>query len=908
MEMAAQPREDARERRVLLFALANVDADRTRAILEQADIRAIACRDRDQLRDELDAGCGALLLPEAFLDAQDARDGLSQWLERQPEWSDLPILILARPHEDSEPILRAVERLGNANVSVLERPIRAAPLVCAARAALRARERQYQVRRHIAERARSERELRDLFDHAAIGIHWVGPDGTILRVNQTELDMLGYKRDEYVGRHIAEFHADEAAIADILRRLTSGEALRDREARMRCKDGAIKDILISSNAFRENGVLIHTRCFTRDVTDRKAAEADQARLAAIVSTSDEAIISMGLTGAVLTWNAGAERLFGYTSDEMIGRPILELIPPDRLEEERLVQDRLQRGERVERYESVRLDKTGRRLEISVTVSPIRNAAGMVIAASRVTHDIRERKKAEAALQDSEARLRMIADNIATLTWTADRLGWANWFNRRWYEYTGTNFETMKDRGWEIVLHPEHLQRVKRGLLRCLERGEPWEDTFPLRGRDGTYRWFLSRAVPIRDETGEIIRWFGTNTDVHDRIEIEYALLEADRRKDEFLATLAHELRNPLAPIRNSVQILRLSSHADPAVKHVYEMMDRQVNHMVRLVDDLLEISRITLGKIELRKDVIELADVIRNAVDSCLPLITERRHVLTVDVPTGSTRIAGDAVRLAQVVANLLNNAAKYMDPGGRIELTAQREGPEAKITVRDHGAGIPAAMLPRVFEPFIQVGAALDRAQGGLGIGLTLVKRLVEMHGGRVEARSQGIGAGSEFIVHLPLIADAESAPANAQHLSQPQTGATDPAGSKRIPRRILVVDDNEDSAASLGMLLEMLGAEVQVAHNGPDALDALPRFRPEVALVDIGMPGMNGYEVAKRIRARTDFQALTLIALTGWGQEEDRRRTQAAGFDFHLIKPADINALESLLATLDNRSDRPS
>jgi CheY-like chemotaxis protein len=366
-----------------------------------------------------------------------------------------------------------------------------------------------------------------------------------------------------------------------------------------------------------------------------------------------------------------------------------------------------------------------------------------------------------------------------------------------------------------------------------------------------------------------------------------ALHDADRRKDEFLATLAHELRNPLAPIRNALHILRLSHESDPAAEQVCEMMERQVGHLVRLVDDLMEVSRITRGQVELRLEPVELAAVIRSAVEASRPLIEASRHQLAIALPTEPLIIQGDSVRLSQVIANLLNNAAKYMDEGGQIWLTAKRQGDSVVISVRDTGIGIPAEMLPHIFKMFTQVDRSKRQAQGGLGIGLTLVRTLVEMHGGQVEVRSPGVDQGSEFVVRLPLSKETTVPNKNVSAACPPVLPS----------RRVLVVDDNRDAAETMGLLLKLLGAEVRVVNDGPTALATIPSYRPTVVLLDIGMPGMDGYEVARRIREQPEGRDLMLIALTGWGQEKDRHRTSQAGFDHHLIKPADMSALESLL-----------
>jgi CheY-like chemotaxis protein len=388
-------------------------------------------------------------------------------------------------------------------------------------------------------------------------------------------------------------------------------------------------------------------------------------------------------------------------------------------------------------------------------------------------------------------------------------------------------------------------------------------------------------------------YVGCSVDITDIKKSEEALREADRRKDEFLATLAHELRNPLAPIRNSLHILRIAGNS-AAAERVHDMMDRQVNQMVRLVEDLLEVSRITRGKFELRREHVELVTVIRAAVETSKPLIEAARHELIVLLPPESIVIDGDPVRLAQVFANLLNNAAKYTEEGGRIWITATREGKNVIVSVRDNGMGIPEAMLPKVFDLFTQVDRSGRRAQGGLGIGLTLVKRLIAMHRGSVEARSDGAGCGSEFLVTLPIV--PAKAPADAAGGDE-----REPASERVATRRVLVVDDNRDAADSLGILLRFLGVEVHVAHDGPSALEAIRVFNPEIVILDLGMPGMDGYEVARRIRQIGKNKDVTLIALTGWGQPEDRRRSNEAGFDHHLVKPVEVDSLQALLASLD-------
>lgn len=374
-------------------------------------------------------------------------------------------------------------------------------------------------------------------------------------------------------------------------------------------------------------------------------------------------------------------------------------------------------------------------------------------------------------------------------------------------------------------------------------------------------------------------------------QVELALRDADRRKDEFLATLAHELRNPLAPIRNSLHILRLKQREDASLQQICEMMERQVAHLIRLVDDLMEVSRITRGKVGLQMEPLEIAAPLHAAIEASTPLIEASRHQLAISLPAKPLIVNGDAVRLSQIFSNLLNNSAKYMRDGGQIWLNVREERGFVVVSVRDTGVGIPYEMLPRIFEMFTQVDRSERRAQGGLGIGLTLVESLVKMHGGDVEAHSPGIDQGSEFIVRLPLCAETVHSSLKLPDI-HPQLLTN---------RRVLVVDDNIDAALSLASLLNLLGADTRIVNNGPAALEILPRYRPTMVILDIGMPGMDGYEVARRIRSQVEWNHVLLVALTGWGQEEDRHRTMQAGFNYHLLKPADMKILQALLAADD-------
>jgi two-component system, sensor histidine kinase len=381
------------------------------------------------------------------------------------------------------------------------------------------------------------------------------------------------------------------------------------------------------------------------------------------------------------------------------------------------------------------------------------------------------------------------------------------------------------------------------------------------------------------------RQYQTREYLAERARTEESLRLADQRKDEFLATLGHELRNPLAPLLTGLQLLKSAGHRDPVTVRVCAVMDRQISHLVRLVNDLLEVSRITRGLIEVRREPLDLAFVVHSAIDTSKPSIEAARHQLTVELPDEPVTVYGDAVRLTQVFANLLTNAAKYTGAGGHIWIRVRRADGRAIISVRDDGIGIAPEQLASVFDMFTQVDRSNRRAQGGLGIGLTLVRSLVAMHDGRVEARSKGLGFGSEFIVDLPAIAGHAA-------------GLEEATALRMFPgRRVLVVDDNSDAADTLGELLSALGATVSVVHSGREALDALEPFRPDAVLLDIGMPEMDGYEVARRIRANRTHGGVLLIALTGWGQDHDQRRSRQAGIDHHVVKPPDIDRLRDLL-----------
>ena len=502
----------------------------------------------------------------------------------------------------------------------------------------------------------------------------------------------------------------------------------------------------------------------------------------------------------------------------------------------------------------------------------------------------DRARAEQTLRDSELRYRSLANVLSNIPCAVDPIGRFVELQPAWSRYTGQGFERSRDFGWFDAVHPDDRVAARAAWVEALHARKPYEVRVRIwHAATRTFRHVIARATPLMESEDRIREWVGAVTDIHEETEQARALVEADRRKDEFLATLAHELRNPLAPIRNSLNILKLTGKAEGALANVYQILDRQVSHMVRLVDDLMEVSRITRGHVSLRTEPTDVQAVLLAAIETSRPLIEEAAHRLDVSLPPEALRLNADPMRLAQVITNLLNNAARYTDKGGHIQLSARREGDEAVVSVRDNGRGISADMLPRVFDLFTQAAPGRQYAHGSLGIGLTIVRSLVELHGGRVEAHSDGLRRGSEFIVRLPLAGTARAA-----------AGAGVEPAHHSHRNRVLVVDDNRDAAESLGVLLALLGIETMTAHSGPAALEALDAFQPSVILLDLGMPGMDGYEVAQRVRQHPLGRRVTLVALTGWGLQVDKRRSEDVGFDQHLVKPVDLEVLRQVLDSL--------
>ncbi|AEG93241.1 PAS domain-containing hybrid sensor histidine kinase/response regulator [Ramlibacter tataouinensis] len=540
------------------------------------------------------------------------------------------------------------------------------------------------------------------------------------------------------------------------------------------------------------------------------------------------------------------------------------------------------------YDPAELGKPGLARWVEATARPIKAPDGAVLEVMLIHEDVTERLLAERQLRASEAQFRTIADAMPQMVWSTLPDGYHDYYNQQWYEFTGVPPGSTDGEAWNGMFHPEDQSHAWEVWRHSLNTGERYEIEYRLRHRSGEYRWVLGRALPVRNEQGEIVRWMGTCTDIHEQKQVRDELLAANRRKDDFLAMLAHELRNPLAPISTAAQLLK-AAPGDPAkVERSAVIIERQVRHMTELVDDLLDVSRVTRGLVELERRPVEVKGVLGNAIEQVRPLIDARGHQLTTRMVSGDVYVLGDRTRLVQVVSNLLNNAGKYTPPNGSLWVS-MAVGEHVEVRVADTGIGIEAQLLPHVFDLFTQGERTPDRAQGGLGLGLALVKSLVELHGGRVTAESQGRGLGSAFTVTLPLLKGGTLAASEVhQRIDVPHAPQA---------LRVMIVDDNKDAAVTLGMLLESLGHEACVMHDPAQALEAVQDSLFNAFVLDIGLPGMDGYTLARRLRAQSNGSAATFVALTGYGSASDRHRGNDAGFDHYLVKPADLSELARLL-----------
>jgi PAS domain S-box-containing protein len=880
------------EERVLVLMPSARDAERTSALLAEAGLVGTACDDMTALCREIGQGVGAALLSDEAL-VGDGGTCLARALANQPPWSDVPLVLLSREGADG----RYAAFRESLNATLVERPVRMRTLLSVLRSALRARRHQYEVRDLLVTRAHAEDAVRErderlkLFlgnatDYAVIisdredrVLEWLG--GAELITGWREAEVLGRPTDFIFTPEDRAAGVPEAEIrtAAATGRVPNTRWHQRKDGSRFFAEGVTVSIRSPAGEFRGFGKVF------RDATARKLAEERLTRDATLLASVHDAVIVTDLDGVVSYWNEGASRLFGWTADEMVGRPYADRFDePARSWVAAEIRARASGVEWSGEYEDYRKD--GTRVWIDARVARITDSTGRPVAVLGVSRDITERKRAEDALRASDERFRAFMDHSPAAGWVTGPDGTIQYLS-------GTYSRMFKLPDRDLVgarpsdLYPEDFaQEYVRNIRAVAETGQPLETVERAPRPDGSVGEFLVYKFPL--PAGMI---GGVAVDITERLRAEEALRDADRKKDDFIALLAHELRNPLAPLRNGLQIIRLSPDRDSR-NCAQQVMERQLAHMVRLIDDLLDVSRISRNKMELRLARILLSDVVGSAVETARPAIEAAGHELTVSLPPDPVFLDADLTRLSQVFSNLLTNSAKYTEHGGHIALTAGLDGDNVVVSVRDTGIGIPAESLPRIFDMFSQVDRSIERSTGGLGIGLALVKGLVEMHGGTVGARSDGPGRGSEFTVRLPAVRLRSGRP----EAHRPSRDGT-PSGPGR---RILVVDDNRDSAESMGAMLRLFGNEVALAHDGEEAVERAEAFRPEVILMDVGMPRLNGYEATRRIRAEPWGKGIAIIALTGWGQDADRVRSQEAGCDGHLVKPVSLPDLQNVLGKL--------
>ncbi len=873
------------------------------------------------------------------------------------------------------------------------------------------------------EKMQTLRLLDTLLTHAPVGFAYFDLDLRFVRINERLAEINGFPAAAHLGRHIGEIVPKLAPfVREVTDRiLATGEAVSDHEftGETPREPGILRSWNESWYPVRcERGEIIGFGVVVEEITRRKQAEESLGRMAAIVESSHDALFSENLDGIITTWNRGAEQIFGYRADEIVGTPVTRLIPETGQAAEQERQQKIIAGERVETFEAVRRTKDGREFHASITLSPLQDAAGKIIGSSRVVRDVTERLRIEDQLRRSEALYRRIGESIDYGVWVCAPDGRNTYASESFLKMVGLTQEQCSNFGWGEVLHPDDAERTIHAWQECVRTCGNWDIQHRFRGVDGAWHHVLARGVPVKDSDGEVLCWaginlditllkktqeelhtneqrmrlateatgvgiwewnvhtnrirwdatmfaiygvaptadsfvsyetwrsavlpedlprqeevlmdtarrggqskrvfrirragdaacrwieacetvrtneagepewvIGTNLDVTAHIEAEQAVREEAQRKDRFLAMLGHELRNPLNAIRHAVQIRQETPDDPEAGTWAAHVIDRQSQQISRMVEDLLDVARINRGAIKLQPETLDVAVVLERAVAVVRPLIQQHRHTLETKF-CGPLSVTGDAVRLEQVFVNLLHNSAKYTPEGGRISLRAQSEDGEAMITISDNGVGISAELLPHVFDLFRQADDSLDRSLGGLGIGLSVVKSLVEMHCGRVTVASVGPQKGTTVTVRLPLLLELKSP--GASHPSPSPTTAMPKC------RRVLIIDDHEDAAQALAHLLQRRGCELRCAHTGPDGVAAAREFQPDILLLDLGLPGFDGYEVARLLRADKRFPHLLIVAISGYAQQADRQRCLSAGFDDHFAKPVDFPKLLSII-----------
>ncbi len=725
------------------------------------------------------------------------------------------------------------------------------------------------------------------------------PEGYIVSWNSGAAAIKGYTADEIIGKHFTRFYPQEAVDSGFPERelilARENGRFEDEGWRIR-KDGRRFWANVIITALRDStGELIGFAKVTRDLTERRKTE-EQLRLnetrfrTLVQGVRDYAIFMLNPDGTVATWNEGAQRIKGYTAAEIIGTHFSRFYPKEALDR-RFPDQELAAATTEGRFEDEgwRIRKDGSRFWANVVITALRDEHGRLVGFSKITRDLTERRRHEEILRASEERFRLLVEGVVDYAIIMmDQEGFITSWNNGAAQLNGYAPGEIVGRHFSRLYPHEEIQSNKpwEDLIETGKRGRTVSEGWRVR-RDGTRYWANNVIAALRETDDATRSYYMVTQDLTQRRHAE-SLAEAAHRTNEFIAMLAHELRNPLAPIRNAVALMGRKGLGDPVLESMRQTVDRQSVHLTRIVDELLDVNRVARGRFSVERVPIDLHEVLARAIETSRPLMDRHRQVFQMDVPKAPLPVKGDAMRLVQVFVNLLNNAAKYTPEGGQIRLETELGNEEIIVRVQDNGRGIPPEALERVFELFMQIAPEARGEQGGLGVGLALVRRIVELHGGRVVARSEGLGKGSTFSVHLPL---------EAHQVERPRKAA---APTTVRPVRVLVVDDNRDAADSLKVLLESANQDVRTAYDGSAALEVARSFQPELVLLDIGMPHMDGYEAARRMRAMQLETRPRLVALTGWGQASDKKRASDAGFDEHFTKPVNPDELLSYIAQL--------
>ena len=795
--------------------------------------------------------------------------------------------------------------------------------------------------RTSADLIKSGERYRSLFDGSLDAIISLGADGHFEGANPAALELTGHTLEELTALPFLSLCApDQREAAKTAFRAAFRHECITMDTAIITATGERRELFISGAPAIVDGAVVGVSCIARDVTERKRVEvklvANEAKFRALLESAPDAMVIVDQQGLIVLANAQTERLFGYSREELLGQRV-ELLMPARFQEPHVAHRKDYFAASRAREMGAGLELLGQRKDgsefpIEVSLSPLETENGTLV--SSAIRDITERKQTQATLQVSETRYRRLfeaaQDGVLILDFNSGKVIDVNPFMTKLLGYSRHDFIGLEL--WNLGLFSD--KSANEAAVRELqEKGDLRYEHLPLKSKAGQRVEVEVVANAYEENHEQVIQC--NIRDITERCRLETQLVEKatevsalNRRKDEFLAMLSHELRSPLAPIANAVQLLALQQGSEnPIQQKARGIIERQLGQLRHLVDDLLEVSRITTGRVQLRQERVAVSDIVHGAVETVRPLIEQRRHELTVSLPSEPICLQADAARLEQVLVNLLTNAAKYTDEGGHVWLTVELEvagtlrvpspgadgirsvpATEVVIRVRDNGVGIDPALLPLIFDLFTQAERSLDRSQGGLGIGLALVQRLTELHGGNVEAHST-LGQGSEFVVRLPLTSGEWRVVSGEQN----KLGHTTPASHSSLtthhsplttPLRVLVVDDNVDAAQTLGMLMRATGHDVRTAHDGPTALEAALDYQPGVVVLDIGLPGLNGYEVAKQIRQNPVLKNVVLVALTGYGQELDRETSLQAGFNHHLVKPARFEQLQKILATASEKA----